>query len=63
MVAETASAQTPGHCSAQPGWGLRTPYSWKADARTLPSASTTTVFVPRVPMSVPMRNVISIRVS
>lgn len=55
IVLTTASNQTFGHCSAQRGLGRRTSYSSKVEATIAPSVPTRTVFVPRVPTSVPIR--------
>src|SRR5512138_1696745 len=60
MDACVAFSQTSGHCSAHPCFGVNTPYSRNELPLICPSASTTTVLVPRVPMSVPTRYVNSV---
>jgi len=52
-VSTTASNQISGHCSAQDGLGVITPYSLKPSLINSPFSLTRTDFVPCVPISVP----------
>ena len=51
----TASHQSWGFCSAQPGLGVYSGYSWVEEATTVPSLSAMMHFAPDVPTSSPIR--------
>ena len=51
----TASHQSWGSCSAQPGFGVYSGYSWVEEAMTVPSSSVMMHLAPEVPMSSPIR--------
>src|SRR5205823_8510580 len=59
VAAQVAFHQSCGSCSLHPGLGVEIACSAVAVARTLPSSSQISVFVPLVPMSMPSKCAIS----